>query len=1059
MMHFPQEREILKLQARGRLSEIEATVHRAKTVVRNWETVITGERRDVEKIPESGWEPFAINEASGERPDGLGRPPAGHYRRRDLSTEWGWWDRSQWFRASVTIPAEMAGWPVVLLLDPGAEALCYINGVPAQGLDPNRNEVMLTENASGGETFGVLIEASATPNAFDDSPIRQFHTPYLAIKDMKAWDFYWDMKVWDDISAALPEGQEKDRIQLLVDQTLKMIDLNRIDDLESYHGQLDSASSHFQRQRRDYEKSVGMGNVVNVGHSHIDTAWLWPLRETRKKCSRTFATVLKYMERYPHYTFTQGQPQLYEWVREHYPDIWNGIQQKIADGQWEPNGGSWVEQDSNVAGSEALVRQYLYGRRYFKNVLGKESTVAWLPDAFGFPITMPQILRKAGIKTFGTTKINWSQYNRFPYHTFRWRGLDGTEVFSIMPPGHYNGVVTPSNARTIWNDYLQKDCSDYILNTYGHGDGGGGPTLENLENLKRLEEVTGLPRMEVGNLQAYAEKAMEDADWERLPVYHDELYLELHRGCQTTQARTKRNNRKSELLARDAEFLSALATLDGEDYPQDALMEAWKPLLTNQFHDILPGSSVNEVYEDADTDYARIIEILTGVRDTALSTLDSRIDTAGDGQPVVVRNTLGWVRTDVARLPVAETRRDSSVLNAQGEAVASQVVTDLDGQTSLIFEAHEVPAMGHAVYRVVDGPNPVKSSLRVSKTRLENDFFVVKLTSKGTVRSVYDKRENREVVAENATANELQLFDDRPFAHDAWDVDFNIDENRWPMDGVVSIEVTEQGPVRGTVRVVNKTEKSTLTQDISIWRTIPRIDFATSVDWHEKRRLLKVAFPVDIRSRTATYEVQFGAMERPTHHSTSYDRAKFEVAGHRWIDLSEGAYGVSLLNDCKYGFDTYENTMRISLLRSPTAPDPKADEGHHEFVYSMYPHRGDWREAQTVRRAYELNVPLIATECENRSGDIPSQYGFMSVDKGSVVVDSVKKAEDSDALIVRLYEAHGTRGPVRLSFAQTPVSVAECNLMEEEDQALLADGPTVEFAVRPWEIRTFKVTF
>ena len=1058
MLQFPQERDIIHKQIKGRLSAIERAFYRLRLPIGGWETVVTGARRDVEAPPSDGWSPFGIATESGEREDGLGRPPAAHYNERFLGTNWGGYDVAQWFRVTVTIPKQMAGWPVVALLNPGAEALCYIDGVPTQGLDPNRSEVVLTECADGGETYEIMLEASATANAFDDDPVRTFLTPFLATKDTATWDLYWDLKVALDVSAALQDGRDKDRLLDLVDRSVKMIDLNGVGDFDAYRSDIESASRSFRREYKEFQNSFDMGTMINVGHSHIDVAWLWPLRETRKKSSRTFSTALKYMERYPDYTFSQGQPQLYEWIKEQYPTIWEGIKERVREGRWETTGGTWVEQDSNVAGGEALVRQLLYGKRFFRSEFGIDATVVWLPDAFGFPITMPQIMKKAGMRGFATTKINWSQYNKFPYSAFRWRGLDGTEIFSFMPPGAYNGVVEPGNARNIWNQFLQKDISGHVLNTYGHGDGGGGVTVEMLENLKRLGNVTGVPRMETGNIETYVDIATKEADCERLPVYHEELYLELHRACQTTQAHTKRNNRKGELMFRDAEFLAGVASLGGFAYPQETLNEAWKPLLTNQFHDILPGSSVNEVYETADHDYAQVIGAASGVRDDALAALDARIDTSGEGTPIVVRNTLGWVRNDAASVALDSADSETTVVDPSGRPVPSQVVESADG-TTLLFEAPEVPSMGHAVYRVADGAKPVRNTLKVSKTRLENDFFVVRLTSRGTISSVLDKGAGREVIPEGAVANELQLFDDQPHAHDAWDVDFNIDENRWSWDDVESIEVVERGPVRATVRVVKKTEHSTLTQDISIWSSIPRIDFATSVDWHEKRRLLKVAFPVNVLSRTATYEVQYGAYERPTHHSSSYDRAKFEVPGHRWIDLSEGEHGVSLLNDCKYGFDTYQNTMRISLLRSATSPDPKADQGYHEFVYSMYPHAGGWQDAETVRRAYELNAPLVAVERESHGGDTPVEAGFVSVDKASVVIDCVKKAEDSDAIIVRLYESHGTRGPVRLAFAVPPKSVKECNLMEEDDSAADVSGSVVSFDIMPWEIRTFKVEF
>jgi alpha-mannosidase len=1000
------------------------------------ERTILGPGQHPAPIPTVGWKPYTIG------------------------ADWGGYDVTQWFRARVTIPHEMAGKPVAAILRQGWEALCYLNGLPAQGLDGNRSEVLLTPNAKGGEEFEIVIEASATPNQYDDNPIHQFSSAEIAERDELVWSFYWDLKVANDVVAVLAaDSQPRVKLQDLVDWAVKLVDLNAKDDVKLYRANVADAQKKFRAKLKEFQNSWADGKVTYVGHSHIDTAWLWPIRETKRKCSRTFSTVLRYMDQYPEYIYSQGQPQLYEYIKDNYPTIWEGIKQRVKEGRWEATGGGWVEQDSNVAGAEALVRQYLYGRRFFIKEFGVHPRLVWLPDAFGFPITMPQIMAKCQLTTFGTTKINWSQYNRFPYSHFMWRGLDGTEILSFMPPGSYNSNPTPASAASDWRSVLQKDLVDEIAITYGHGDGGGGATVEMFENLRRMKNIVGIPKCESGTLEGYVDVLHRNVDKAKLPVYNEELYLELHRACQTTQARTKRNNRKGELLFRDTEYLASVAMLAGAEYPQEQLYEQWKPFLTNQFHDILPGSSVNEVYTTADKDYANILTTVGSLREQAVRQLASGINTAGKGKPVVVFNTLGWSRTDAASVDLPVEGTAFSVHDPQGAAVPSQVVHTSDGRKQLLFEVKDVPSMGHAVYRIVEGAASTKNKFKVSANRLENEFFVVQLSKTGTLKRVYDKKNKREVLPKGMEANELQLFDDRPHAHDAWDIDFDIDRNRWPMDTVVSMTVTESGPVRATVRVVKKTDKSTLTQDISLWCNMPRIDFATSVEWWEKRRLLKVAFPVDILSRTATYEIQFGAIERPTHFSTSYDRGKFEVAGHRWIDLSEAGYGVSLLNDCKYGFDTHQNVMRISLLRSAVRPDPKADEGHHDFTYSMYPHAGSWRDAQTVRRAYELNAPLLARIVKPAEGSAPSVAGFVTVDRESVILDTVKKAEDSDAVIVRCYESHGVRGAVALTFGKAPKRVTECDMMEENDVPVKMSGSSVAFDIKPWEIRTFKVVF
>ena len=1042
MAHLAVERQIVGRQISNRLAELRAAIYNDRAPISGWETVVTGTRQDVAPIPTEGWQPL------------------------DVGTRWGGYDVTQWFRATAVVPASMRGRKVVALLVPGFEGVCFVNGEPTQGLDGNRDEIVLTDSATGGERYDIVIEgySGSRPNI---EYTHTFASAQLATRNDVAWSYYWDLKVAFDVVENLPpESQSRVRMLDVIDRSIKSIDLNEVGDQEAISPAIAAAQVELRKRLAPYHESQGLGELALMGHAHIDTAWLWTLAETRRKCGRTFSTVLKYMDEYPDYKFSQSQPQLYEFVKDHYPTLWKRIKERVAEGRWEVMGGGWVEQDSNVAGAEALVRQYLYGNRFFRAEFGIHTRAVWLPDAFGYPIQLPQIMKRAQLETFNTTKIGWNQYNVFPYHMFNWRGLDGSEVLGVMHPcgrRGYNGSITPADLTAHWQQFKQKNVAGEVWYPFGFGDGGGGPTKEDLENGIRIaDDYVGVPKARFTTLQEHFDALSESLDVDDLPVFEDELYFELHRGCQTTQARTKRNNRKGELALRDAELLAAAAMRFGHEYPQEELYGAWKTVLTNQFHDILPGSSITEVYDDADAHYGQMLKVANGARDDAAKTLAANIDTSGDGTPVVVTNTLGWVRTDVAELPVAAAPAEgTTVVDPAGKAVPCQLVEDGYGAKAVLFDASELPAVGHAVYRLADAkPAAVgRSDLRATERKLENRFFAVYLTATGTIRRIYDKRARREVLPKGAEANELQLFDDRPQNFEAWDIDFNFDESRTPLDNVVSIAVTETGPVRATVRVVKSTGKSTITQDISIYRSIPRIDFRTEVEWYEKRRLLKVAFPMDILARNATYEVQYGAIRRPTHASTPIDRAKFEVPGHRWIDLSEGDYGVSLLNDCKYGFDVRGNSMRISLLRSTTSPDPVADEGHHEFVYSLYPHADDWRQARTVQRGYELNAPLIARTTDAHTGELPAAYGLLAVDRPNVVIDSVKRAEDSDATIVRLYEAHGARGLVRMSFGATPSSVTECDLMEENDTPVDLSGPTATFEILPWQIRTFKIEF
>jgi alpha-mannosidase len=577
-----------------------------------------------------------------------------------------------------------------------------------------------------------------------------------------------------------------------------------------------------------------------------------------------------------------------------------------------------------------------------------------------------------------------------------------------------------------------------------------------IERGKRMKNIVGMPRVEFGRLEDTVDRMMEQCDIEKLPVYNDELYLELHRGCQTSQARTKRNNRKCELLFRDTEFLMTLAHLSGGTYENEALENAWKIVLTNQFHDILPGSSITEVYTTADEHYAQAKQAATQVLERTLEHLVTEIDTSGTGTPIALFNTLSWLRNDVVAAKVELPEGDFSVVDGQGEAVPHQVAADGD----LLIDAQALPPLGYSVYRVIEDGPPAEAmgELAASAEAIENGCVRAEFDDHGRITRLYDKLFQREVLPERELANVLQLFDDRPQDWDAWEVDHNYDEIMWEPGPATSVEVIETGPVRAIVRFVRKTDHSVFTQDVVLHAGSPRIEFRTKVDWWEKKTLLKVAFPVDVRSSQATYEIQYGAIERPTHHNREYDRARFEVTAQRWADLSEGNYGVSLLNDCKYGHDVKGNVLRMSLLRSPVDPDPRADEGEHLFTYAIFPHGDDWRTA-TVQQACELNTPVIALEARASSGSLPAVDAFAAVDQENVVVDWVKRCEDSDDVIVRLYEAYGQRGPVNLTLARAPQKVAECNFMEEDDQPIEADGHTISFTIRPYEIRTFKLKF
>ena len=1040
MSNFETERRIETEQIKARLEEMRDTIYADRRPVGKLEACVTGPGLGPGVAPKTGWKPFAVHQ------------------------RWGGFDQTTWFRMKVSVPASMKGRRVVAFVRPGGESLAYVDGKPFQGLDENRDELYLTEKAKGGEVFDILLE-SVPSVRFDE--YHHFQYADLAVMHPLVWDFCWDCQVVYSVLEQLDKNfaPRRQLLELLMNVVLS-VDVQHMDE-PSYFASIGKAQRMLRTGLKTFETSYGMGKLVLTGQSHIDTAWLWPLRETRRKCSRTFSTVLNYMDRYPDYVFLCSQPVQYEWMQQHYPEIYKRIKQRVKEGRWEPFGALWVENDCNVPSGEAIVRQLLYGNRFFRKEFGVHSRTAWLPDAFGYAWSLPQIFKKAQVDTFVTTKITWGRFTEFPYSVFQWEGADGTRIWGMMPPLNYNGNTHPRDCIEQWNLFKQKERFEEIPFPFGYGDGGGGPTMEMIEYARRLKNIVGVPKCEIGGIQDSIDRMKQQCRFEDLPVWNNELYLEYHRGCQTTQARTKRNNRKCELLLRQTEFISSLAHLHGGTYDQKRIYDAWKIVLTNQFHDILPGSSITEVYQQTDIDYAEAKSLAASARKDALKHLVGRIDTTGPGVAIVVFNDLSWMRSYIVQATVDLPKGSFAVLDPSGTPVAHQQA----GPNDILFEAEGLPPMGYAVYRLVNSGDTILNSevggwpstlapelSMVSPELMENAYLRIRFDKKGCLTSVYDKIEQREVLAKGERGNVLQLFDDRPHGNDAWDIDPNFEEIMWEPKPAESIEVVETGPVRAIVRIVRKTEKSTIVQDVTLHANSPRVDFVTRVDWHEKRVLLKAAFPVDVRSSRASYEIQFAAIERATHHNTDFDRARYEVPAHKWADLSEGDYGVSLLNDCKYGYDIRDNVMRLSLLRSPVEPDPQADEGQHSFTYSLYPHAWNWRNG-TVQEAFELNAPVLAVAAPSAKGTLPATYAFATVDAENVIIDTVKRCEDSDALIVRLYEAYGQRGDVTLTFGRKPKKVTECDLMEENDTPVKLTGASVAFYVKPFEIRSFKVSF
>ena len=1004
-------------------------------------------------------------------------------------------DQLVWLRARVTVPAHLGGKRLALRFGEGiargghnnqAESLLYLNGRPFHGLDGNHRLVFLPEAmCRAGSTFAIAIQAWSGWSRFDTL---RWEAPELIWFDTQtdalAYDFdalVRTLLVMDRDSLARAE------MVALGEAALRALDWTEPGS-ERFYASVRAAraltSAGFERLKG--QEGI-KPTVAHVGHTHLDVAWLWTLDNIKLKTARAWASALRLLEQYPDFVWIQSQPQLYKYIKETQPELWAEVKRRVAEGRWEADGGMWVEADCNLTGGESLVRQFLHGIRFFRDELGVQNTVLWLPDVFGYAWALPQIIRGCGLSAFMTTKISWSQFNRFPYDTFSWRGIDGTEVLThfVTTPGPdqprenwyytYNGQILPDTVKGNWDVYQQKDVNDETLSTFGFGDGGGGPTREMMEFARRLEDLPGVPQVRVGRVDDYFRRLADRVgDDPRLPVWDGELYFEYHRGTYTSQAQVKRNNRKAEFLLHNAElYATAASAVLGAAYPAEALREAWEIVLRNQFHDIIPGSSIKEVYADSARDYARAFALGEGVAREAQAALAGAAPTGGAGasgpaapdggsDALVVFNPTPFERSDLVACSLPA---DAVAVDERGEP--------LPRQGDLLY-ARDVPANGFRVFplRVEpagraggDSGAAPTGALVVTERLVETPHLRLELNERGQLSRILDKRHDREVLPPGRAANVLQAFEDKPLRFDAWDIDIYYQQKGRDVADLVESVVEESGSERGVLRQVWRFEQSTITQRLTVYARTPRIDFETGVDWQQSQVLLKAAFPVRVRSTRATYEIQFGSVERPTHWNTSWDWARFETVAHKWADLSEGGYGVSLLNDCKYGHDIKGDVMRLTLIKSAIAPDPQADRGEHRFTYALYPHAGDWYDGGTTAQGYRLNNPLAALRARGGwgatggapGGERPDRFAFVDCTAPNVLVETVKAAESGDGVVVRVYEYGNRRGPAALRFCRPLAAATEVNLLEEAPRAVRAEGDTLHFDVRPFEIKTFLV--
>ncbi len=965
---------------------------------------------------------------------------------------------SVWFNLDFSIPENMEGKPTYLKFAarpsgtpkmeleqrrPNLEALCYKNGEPWQAFDQGREELLLDKNARA-ESFDLLVEAGTT-TLWGGLDVNEFTLEacgiYTLIQEVR--ELYLNVKLLNDLRKDIEEGKPRyDNILKSLNEARKVFPFQSDNSEELAEG-----ARYALEKLEDVKEScsdLSDYSLETVGHAHIDTAWLWPWSETVRKTGRTFSNTLQLMEEYPELKFLQSQPHLYEFAKNRYPEVFSRIEEAVEEGKWDPTGAFWVECDVNISGGEAIARQYLMGKRYFRDEFDVDPKVTFIPDVFGYPPSLPSIAQAADCPYFFTQKLSWNEINEFPHHAFIWEGIDGSELLShFLPTNTYSGRAEVEETRKAVNSFSEKDELNEIPYLIGWGDGGGGVTREMLDKVETMNEIEALPDIEFSSLKDFFEELDEkDVD---LPRWVGELYLELHRGTLTTQADTKKNNRKAELGLREAEIWATTASIRKEmGYPRESLEKAWKITLFNQFHDILPGSSVREVYQDAERDYREVFKIVEEETDRALRDLTGE----GDREVIRLRNSLSWWRDEVVVIDELE-EKVNSLKDEDGNSYPVQE-SHLDGEA--LVDVADLPPLGTKTFEPSSKSSEPENEFEVSKKSFENSMLRLKFDGDGYLNSIFDKTEGREVLLEERKGNELRLYRDIPLreSKEAWDLDEDY-YDVWESLPEAETRILEEGPMRAVISQKRAFNDSEIVQYVIMYRDSRRVDFKTEVNWYEDNKLLKAHFPLDLQTDEATFETQFGHFSRPTHDNTSWDAAEFEVAQQKWLDLSEYGYGVSLLNDCKYGVSVDRTDVGLSLLRATPSPDPEADRGEHTFTYSLLPHQGSFQEAGVIEQSYQLNVPVGSEKLEMDH----STYSLMEIEDPGVIVEGVKRAEDyEDRYLFRIYEAYGRRTKTAIKPGFSFGKAFSVNLIEDIKEELEPTGDKLELEFDPFEIKS-----
>lgn len=962
---------------------------------------------------------------------------------------WGGEGLTGFFRTTFTVPASFAGKPLMFDMFLGGDGILRVDGKPYAGLECFHREIILTQRAEAGRRYKLEMEI-CVDHQVTPGPVHTFQYARAVTIDHEVEEFYWDFQA--AFLAANNEWARPDTAAYLLaalESSMLLCDPYAPTELE-FRKSLRKAKAHLKEQLAAAPQGPA-GELAILGHSHIDPVYLWDYREFQRKILRTHTTQLMLMREYPEWLFSQSQAIIYREMRDLYPEVYEQMKKRIREGRWEPLGGMFVEPDCNLISGESMVRQFLFGQRFFKKEFGSICKVGWLPDVFGMPQTLPMIMKGCGVDYFYTAKLVWNDTNEWKTHLFWWESPDGSRVLTHTPPLHFIGTNDAPHVMKYWKMLEPKKHVQKGLYTYGWGDGGGGVERRMLQVAARYTNMPGVPVLKHQSALSYFEEQAKKIKSD-LPLWKSELYLETHRGTYTSAALLKKYNRQSERMLRELEILSSISVLHGGTYEQSEINRAWETVLINQFHDILPGSHITKGFTDAVADYQVNFDRLAGIRKKVIATLSG--GTPAKSNTVQVFNSLLWPRTTTISMgPTGLQPVDQS-----GQPLPCQTVEDEHGEKSLIVKIPALPACGSAVIRFVPDAAaiaPRAGHLSITSRSMENEFLRVSFDLNGEMISLYDKRAGREFIANGETANAFQTFEDNPGKYDAWDIAKVYEKRRWDIRKADSIKVVEEGPLRVALEITKTFSRSRLRQRFYLEAGSAWLDARVWIDWLEDYRLLKLSFPLNIKAAKATYHVPYGFIERSTGDENRWDRAKFEASGQMWADLSESTHGFSLINNCKYGYDIRGHVMRLTLLKAPKFPNPKADRHAHVFDIRLFPHEGGWRDAGTWPLAQDFNTPPTIIPSSAKATPLPSMIRWDG--SSCVELEAWKMAEDSTDFIIRIRETYGKLAKGALRFGFPVRSVVLTDMLEQPADKLQPDRTSLSLTLKPYSVITLKL--